>query len=66
MVGVQQADVAESTSKGGEVHVYAHPRKVVTNLQRPNEKDKVHATYSIISKLIMSVLSLGCHNGRVS
>ncbi|XP_068672849.1 WD repeat-containing protein 90-like isoform X2 [Montipora foliosa] len=41
MVGVQRADVAESTSKGGEVHVYAHPRKVVTNLQRPKEKDKV-------------------------
>ena len=35
-VGVERADLAES--KGAEVHVYAHPSKVVTNLQHPKEK----------------------------
>lgn len=38
-VGVERADLAET--KGAEVHVYAHPSKVVTNLQHPKEKDKV-------------------------
>ena len=35
-VGVERADLAET--KGAEVHVYAHPSKVVTNLQHPKEK----------------------------
>jgi len=38
-VGVQGADLVDESS--GEVHVYAHPSKVVNNLQHPKEREKV-------------------------
>lgn len=38
-VGVQGADLVDENS--GEVHVYAHPSKVVNNLQHPKEREKV-------------------------
>ena len=38
-VGVQGAGLVDENN--GEVHVYAHPRKVVNNLQHPKERDKV-------------------------
>lgn len=44
---MERADLAES--KGAEVHVYAHPSKVVTNLQHP--KEKVCVVKCVIYKL---------------
>lgn len=38
-VGVQGADLVDESN--GEVHVYAHPSKVVNNLQHPKEREKV-------------------------
>ena len=39
-VGLHGADLADAN--GGEVHVYAHPSKVVPTSQDLKEKDKVH------------------------
>lgn len=38
-VGVQGAGLVDENN--GEVHVYAHPSKVVNNLQHPKEREKV-------------------------
>ena len=38
-VGVQGAGLVDENN--GEVHVYAHPSKVVNNLQPPKEREKV-------------------------
>ena len=38
-VGVHGADLLDENN--GEVHVYAHPSKVVKNLQHPKEREKV-------------------------
>ena len=39
-VGLHGTDLSDVN--GEEVHVYAHPSKVVSNLQHPKEKDKVY------------------------
>ena len=39
VVGVQGAGLVDENN--GEVHVYAHPSKVVNNLQHPKEREKV-------------------------
>lgn len=38
-MGVRGAELTDADN--GEVHVYAHPRKPVTNLQQQKENDKV-------------------------
>lgn len=38
-VGLQGAGLVDENN--GEVHVYAHPSKVVNNLQHPKEREKV-------------------------
>ena len=45
-VGVQGADLLDENN--GEVHVYAHPSKVVNNLQHPKEREKVRFILSPI------------------
>lgn len=44
-VGIQGAQVADPNF--GEVHVYAHPNKSVTNLQQRKEPDKVQQVNTV-------------------
>ena len=69
-VGVQGADLVDESN--GEVHVYAHPSKVVNNLQHPKEREKVwfilnpiffFYTYGAIATMLQSNgLATACYS----